>query len=114
MTYVEGAPGTNVLLLARRLDAVAWGLFFVWTGIALLAGFGWGVALLGVGAIALGAQLARKSFGLTFEGFWTVVGGLFVLGGVWEILNVRIGLIPILLIVAGVSLLASAVRSQRA
>lgn len=114
MASVEHAPGANSLLLARRLDVVAWGLFFIWIGVALLAGFGWGLVLLGVGVVALGAQLARKSFGLTFEGFWTVVGILFVVGGISELTSVRIGWIPILLIVAGAALLASAARRPRA
>jgi hypothetical protein len=100
----------NTWVLTRKLDAGAWGLFFIWTGIALLAGIDWGFGLLGVGIITLGGQLARKYFGLTFEGFRVVVGVLFFAGGVWELLSVRIGLVPIVLIIAGAALLASAVR----
>jgi len=102
--------GANTWVLTRKLDAAAWGLFFIWTGIALLAGIGWGFGLLGVGIITLGGQFARKYFALTFEGFWVVVGLLFFVGGVWELLSVRIGLVPILLIIAGAALLVSAVR----
>lgn len=46
MTHVEHVPAGNPLIVAHRLDAVAWGLFFVWVGIALIAGFGWGLGLL--------------------------------------------------------------------
>lgn len=82
-----------------------WGLFFIWIGVAVLSHVGWGAGLLGVGMITLGAQMARKYFGLRLEGFWVVVGFFFVLGGVWELLDVRLGLLPVLCIGAGVALL---------
>ena len=46
--------------LGRKLDAVGWGLFFIWIGIAVLADMGWGVGLIGVGLIILGALVARE------------------------------------------------------
>jgi hypothetical protein len=110
MTSVEKAPAASTSVLDRRLDAVAWGLFFVWIGVALLAGLSWGLGLLGVGIITLGTQWARRYFGLTVETFWVVVGLLFLASGVWELLSVRIGLVPIVLIVAGSALLLSAAR----
>jgi hypothetical protein len=97
----------NGRALRRRLEAAGWGLFFIWIGIALFAHVGWGVGLLGAGIITLGAQLARKYFGLKWEGFWVAVGFLFVVGGVWRFFNVQLGLLPILCIVAGVALLVS-------
>lgn len=45
--------------LDRKLDAVGWGLFFIWIGIAILADVGWGVGLIGVGLIILGGLVAR-------------------------------------------------------
>jgi hypothetical protein len=93
--------------LAKKLDAVGWGLFFIWIGVALLAHIGWGVGLLGVGLITLGAQAARKYLAVEVEGFWVVVGLLFVLGGIWELLSVQVSLVPILLIVVGIILLVS-------
>jgi hypothetical protein len=112
MTHVEHVPAANTLVVARKLDAVAWGLFFIWVGVALIADIGWGLGLLGVGAITLGGQLARKYFGLAIERFWVGVGLFFVLGGLWELLGVEVGLVPIMLIVAGVALLLSAMRRQ--
>ncbi len=41
---------------AEWLDAVGWALFFIWTGVALLADLGWGVGLIGVGLIILGTS----------------------------------------------------------
>lgn len=114
MTHVEHMPAANTPVVAHKLDAAAWGLFFVWVGVALIANFGWGVGLLGVGVITLGGQLARKYFGLAIERFWVVAGLLLVLGGVWELLGLQFSLVPILLIVAGVALLVSALRKQNA
>lgn len=110
MTHVEHVPAPNTPIVAHKLDAAAWGVFFVWVGIALIADIGWGLALLGVGVITLGAQLARRSFGLAIEGFWVLVGLLFLLGGVWELLEIRYSLVPIVAIVAGVALLLNAMR----
>lgn len=114
MTHVEHVPATNPLVVTHKLDAAAWGLFFVWVGVALIANIGWGLGLLGVGVITLGGQLARRSFGLTVEGFWVVAGLLFVLGGVWELLGIEYSLVPIVSIVAGVALLLSALRKLNA
>jgi hypothetical protein len=114
MTNVEYVDRHNQFVVARRLDAAGWGLFFVWVGFALIANLGWGVALLGVGVITLGGQLARKQFGVRFEPFWVAVGFLFAVSGVWEIFNFRIRLIPIVLIIAGAALLLSAMRKTSA
>jgi hypothetical protein len=94
-------------VLNKKLDAVGWGLFFVWVGIAFVADVGWGAGLLGVGIITLGGQVMRKYFALGVEVFWVMVGFFFLLGGVWELFNVRLDLMPILCIVAGVVLLVS-------
>ena len=42
--------------LDKKLEAVGWGLFFIWVGTALFAHIGWGAGLLGVGIITLGAS----------------------------------------------------------
>lgn len=99
--------------LAQKLDAAGWGLFFVWVGIALLADVGWGIGLLGVGVITLGEQMARRYFGLELEGFWIVVGVLFLAGGIWELAEIQFSMVPLVLIVAGLAVLASAFRQRR-
>ncbi len=45
--------------LGRTLDAVGWGVFFIWIGIAFLADLGWGVGFIGIGLIILGSLVAR-------------------------------------------------------
>ncbi len=93
--------------MERRLDALGWGLFFIWIGIAFLADVGWGWGLLGIGIIILGGQGTRTYSGLKLEGFGVVVGSLFFLGGIWELFNVKFDLTPIICIAAGVALLVS-------
>lgn len=94
--------------LAHKLDALAWSFFFIWIGIALLSNIGWGIGLVGVGIVILGKQATRKYMGLSFETLGVVCGALFVLGGGWELLNVRVSLVPVVCLVAGLALLASA------
>lgn len=107
----EGLHGTSSeRVLCRKIDAIGWGLFFVWFGSALLAGVSWGIGLLGIAIIMLGAQATRKLLGLGMDGFALVVGCLFALGGVWTLLDLRIELVPVLCIVAGLALIVSTLR----
>lgn len=98
--------------IGARLEAAGWGAFFLWVGVALLIDVGWGAGLLGVGIITLATQVARRYAGLEVEGFWLVVGGLFALGGVWELTGTTLSLVPVLLIVAGLVLLVSALTGR--
>jgi hypothetical protein len=43
----------------REIDAIGWGVFFIWVGLAVLADLGWGVGMIGVGLIILGVFVAR-------------------------------------------------------
>ena len=110
-THVVGTAANRQITL-EKLDAIAWGLFFLWIGIAFLANLGWGLGLLGIGIIIVGGQIGRKTIGFAFEMFWVLVGVLFVLGGIWDLLSVRVSLTPIVCIVAGVLLLASALLTK--
>jgi hypothetical protein len=99
--------------LAQKLDAVGWGLFLIWLGIVLLAGAKTSVALLGIGIIMVGVQLARQFLRIRIEGFWFVVGLLFLVGSLWQLADTRVRLIPILLIVAGVALIVTKFLSRQ-
>lgn len=96
--------------LAGKLDAIGWGLFFTWLGIAFLLAVGWGWSLLGVGVIALTEQMVRKYFGLPIQGFGLTTGTVFVVWGLWELQGIRLGedFLPILLVVIGVGIIVSA------
>lgn len=107
-------PGEIRTPAEKRLEVGTWGVFFVWTGIALLADLGWGVWLVGVGAIILGGQVVRRLLTLRIELFWIVVGALFLVGGVLAISSFEMdeALIPILCITAGASLLVKALSRR--
>jgi hypothetical protein len=98
--------------VAKKLDAAGWALFFIWVGIALLLDVGWGIGLIGIGLITLAGQGARKYFGLKLEGFWLIVGLLFLVGGIYHVVQVELNLVPILLIIVGVALLVSIFRKK--
>lgn len=96
---------------ARQIDSVAWAVLFIWIGVALLAHVPWGWFLIGVGVLVLGAQAARRQASLKVEKFAIVIGLVFVVGGVWELLALQLPLVPILLILLGVYLLQKTVRT---
>ncbi len=98
---------------ARRLGSVAWAVFFIWVGIAMLGNFPWGWFLLGVGVLILPVQFARWLMAMSVEGFWVACATVFVAGGLWTLLNLPWQLAPILLILLGVALLAKAAIGVR-
>jgi hypothetical protein len=97
----------------RKLGTIGWALFFIWVGISFLADLNIGIGLLGIGIITLGIQVARRRYNLKFEGFWVVVGLIFVIGGLWDLFQPDLPLVPILLIIAGIVLLLSIARGKR-
>jgi hypothetical protein len=96
--------------IAKRLDASGWGLFFIWVGTSLLMDLSWAIGLIGVSAIVLLGQAARKFFGLRLEYFWVVFAVLFLLSGVWELNSIEVELLPIFLILIGGGLMLSLFR----
>lgn len=101
--------------LNQKLSALGWGVFFIWVGIAFLTGIGWGVGLLGVGIIILGGEMARKYLGLPVNWFWMTMGGLFVVWGACELLNIKFSnaFLPILSIAVGVAILVFVLRPRK-
>lgn len=97
----------------RQLDAVGWGLFFVWVGVAILLDLGWGWGLLGVAAIILGGAAIRSFKGLPVEGFWVAVGVVLVACAVWEFFAISRPMLPVLIIGFGVVMLLRAFRGPR-
>jgi hypothetical protein len=92
----------------RQLDAIAWGLFLIWIGVAVLADVGWGWALLGMSAIILGAQAAHWRSAGAIDVFSVVCGIVFLVGGTWTVLGLTWPLAPILLILLGAGMLWNA------
>jgi hypothetical protein len=102
-----GETAGRIAGLGGKLDAAGWALFFIWVGIALLLDFGWGVGLVGLGVITLGMQVVRILARVKLDGFWVVVGLLFLVGGLWELIGATVPLLPILLIIIGIVLIVS-------
>ena len=98
--------------LTRRLHATAWGLFFVWIGVAVLANLGWSWTLVGLGLIMLGEQMARTRFDLKINGLWTACGAIFLIGGLWEVFRFDWPLAPLLLILVGLGILWNALLGK--
>ena len=98
----------------NELDAIGWGLFFVWSGVALLADLAWGWTLLGVAAIILGGEAYRRLKGLPTKGFWIAIGAICLLFAISDLLALPWRPGPILLIGFGVVLLINSVRRRRA
>lgn len=55
----------------------------------------------------------RKYFNLKLEGFWVVIGLLFVIGGIWHMFEGKTPLVAIVLIIGGVLIIVSGFRSKR-
>ncbi len=107
---VEEPKKTDARKFADKLSTIGWSLFLIWVGIALLMKLDSSIVLLGIGVITLLVQGARKCFNLKLEGFWVVIGLLFVIGSLWEIYKPNLPLVPVLLIVLGAALLFSVIR----
>lgn len=100
-------------LRAQRIDAVCWGLFFIWIGtILIVKGIPQGVGSLGVGAIVLGGAVVRHFLHVSVSTFWIVIGSVFVLAGIGGMLRVDLPLLPAALMICGVLLLFHG-RSKR-
>lgn len=95
-----------------KLEAIGWGLFFLWVGLAFIFGFGSEIGLLGIGIITLVMQWLRKYFGLTLDGFWVVIGLIFTLGGLGALFEANIQIVPVTLVLAGIFLLASVFKPR--
>jgi len=99
--------------LSHKLAVIGWSLFLIWIGLAFLMEVNPVFGLLGVGIITLGMQVARKNYNLKLEGFWVVIGLLFVIGSLWNLFQPQVPLMPILMVVAGILLFLYAVRGKR-
>ena len=91
--------------LSKKLDTIGFAVFLIWVGLASLLDFGWAWGQIGVAAIILGATAVRWRLNLKIEGFWVVVGLMFLIGGLWEMFNISWPLAPFLIIGCGLALL---------
>lgn len=109
---VRLSGSTSGVVQDKKIEGTAWGLLFLWIGVVLLADVGWGIALLGIGAIILGAQAWRSHAGARVENFSLVLGGVFLITGVWDLLRLNVDLVPVLFILGGIALLVSSWKTR--
>jgi hypothetical protein len=89
----------------RHLDHIAWAIFFIWVGLALLVDLPWGWFFLGVAVLILAVQFARRQMDAPVEGFWLACGVVLLVGALWQLVGISWPLLPTLLILLGVVLL---------
>ena len=94
--------------IGEKIEATGWGAFFIWIGIVLLTGVQTGWALTIIGLITLSGQVARAAFGLRMGVFWLLVGNGFLLGGIWELAQAQVPLVPVLLTAGGLAVILAA------
>ncbi len=102
--------------LNRRLDEIGWGLFFLITGVFLLAParFPEGSWLTGVGLIMLGINAVRRLNGIRTSGFTIVLGVVALAAGIGDLLGVKIPWFAVLFILIGASLLVQQLLRREA
>jgi hypothetical protein len=106
-TEVEETKTPDTDEMTEKLEKLVWGLFFIWIGTAFLMEVSISIGLLGIGAIILGEQGARKFYNIKLENFWLVAGLVLVAGSLWDLFESDLPLVPILLIVAGAAIIVS-------
>lgn len=108
----EGQVTSSEAGSSRSVATAGWGLLLIWIGTALLLGLGWGVGLIGAGAIVLVTHAARRYLGQRWDWFGVVAGALLVVCGVWNLYDVSVRLLPLLCIGAGIALLLSTLTGK--
>jgi len=94
--------------LNKRLEAVAWGLFFIMLGCHLLVPETFlpkGVWSIGVGLILIGLNVARYFTQIKMSGFTVFLGVVAIIGGILDLVGMKQVEGPILLVVVGTALL---------
>ena len=106
--------------LNKRLESAAWGLFLVFMGFIWLvpeARPEWKVPddawLMGAGVILLGLNGIRYLKGIRPSGFTVFLGVLGVLLGIGGLLGVDLPVVPILVILVGLSMIGGMVFKKR-
>ena len=106
-TEPAGGPDDKKQSLDKRLDAIGWGLFLIMIGGFWLAPDGSvpeGTWLIGTGIIILALMGIRALYGIKLNRFWLVLGFLALAFGVSSVYGINIPVLPILIILIGLSI----------
>jgi hypothetical protein len=110
----------NTRRLNRTLETIAWGVFFVWWGIAEMKFLPHGIGNIGVGLVMLGLNAARSLSAIPTSGFSTTLGFIMLAYGSVELAGTLFRLpftlptFSILLVVLGIVVLARATLQTNA
>lgn len=96
---------------AQRIDSVAWALFFIWLGIAMLAKVPWAWFLAGVGSLTVLAHLCRWWMHAKVDRFWLACGVIFLAAGLWDLLQIEWPLAAASILLLGIVLLGRAIAA---
>jgi hypothetical protein len=106
-------PSTTQEETTRLLDSIAWAVFFIWVGIAMLTDLPWGWFLFGIGILILAMQAVHWQLSGTMQGFWLACGIVFLAGGAWRLLELSFPLTPVLFVMLGLALLGKVIVGVR-
>ncbi len=120
MMRVDGTSNGNSVIrersLNKRLETAGWGLLLLWSGTLMLLpgdlGVLWHVWLVGAGAILLGASIVGLSLRLRPTWGTIVLGVVGLVSGIGGLARVSIPVIGLAVIVSGLVLVLTAVRSR--
>lgn len=99
--------------LERRLGTASWGAFLLWVGICFVVGLSWGIGLIGVAIIIWLMQAIRGALKLGGEGLWLAIGALFGAAGLWDLFDVQVAFVSVVLVAIGAALLLAALVGGR-
>lgn len=102
--------------LDKRLDSIGWGLFLIMIGGLWLAPketIPEGTWLIGTGIIILGLMGIRYLYGIKISGFWFVLGLIALAFGISDVFGVNIPVLPILIIIIGISIVVKPLIKKR-
>jgi hypothetical protein len=102
--------------LNKRLETAGWGVLLLWSGALMLLpgdlGVLWHMWLVGAGAILLGASVVGRALGLRPTWGTVVLGVVGLVSGIGGLAGVAIPVIGLAVIVFGLLLVITAIRSR--
>jgi hypothetical protein len=111
---LPGAPATH---RGTKLETAGWGVFLIWVGVCFLAGVSWEMFFLGTGLLMLASQAIRRYLGLRADWFglamgtcFVVVAGIHALGWRLDEITMPGWFVPALFIGVGSAFIVSAWR----
>ncbi len=93
--------------IAKRIDAIGWGLVFLMTGVlALIPGLPDGTWLVGLGLLILALNVVRLVIGLRLDWFGVILGSGALLAGIGTMAGLQVPVFALLLIACGLAVIA--------